>query len=378
MGLVNDFDAIPDHGLSWLEASGEHSDIVLSTRVRIARNLQGYAFGPRARVNDREAVLKQFKHSVERSDVLRGGALLEMPKVPERTRQILHERRLVTRDLLGAAGDDPAHGTAVHFSRREPVSVMVNEEDHLRVQSLLSGLRLQEAWDIVDRLDEELGRELPFAYHPEFGFLTSCPTNVGSGLRASVFMHLPGLVETREITGALKGITELGLTFRGLFGEGSEVVGSFFQISNQTTLGRTEEDLVDHLDRVVRKLIRDEAKARQVLIRDASAETEDKVWRAYGNLRYARLLSFEELVGFLAPVRMGMSLKLLPGLRVYSLNKMMVFTQLAHLEQAAGRELSIEESDAHRAAYVRRVLDTEDEISPSDDKSCGDDQSALL
>ena len=376
MGLVNDFEAIPDHGLSWLEASGEHPDIVLSTRVRIARNLQGYAFGPRARVNDREAVLKQFKHSVERSDVLRGGALLEMPKVPERMRRILHERRLVTRDLLGEAGDDPAHGTAVHFSRREPVSVMVNEEDHLRVQSLLSGLRLHEAWDIVDRLDEELGRELPFAYHPEFGFLTSCPTNVGSGLRASVFMHLPGLVETREITAALKGITELGLTFRGLFGEGSDVVGSFFQISNQTTLGRTEEDLVDHLDRVVRKLIRDEAKARQVLIRDASAETEDKVWRAYGTLRYARLLSFEELMGFLAPVRMGMSLKLLPGLRVYSLNKMMVFTQLAHLEQAAGRELSIEESDAHRAAYVRRVLATEGEVSPSDDESRGDDQSA--
>ena len=189
-------------------------------------------------------------------------------------------------------------------------------------------------------------------------------------------MHLPGLVETREITAALKGITELGLTFRGLFGEGSEVVGSFFQISNQTTLGRTEEDLVDHLDRVVRKLIRDEAKARQVLIRDASAETEDKVWRAYGTLRYARLLSFEELMGFLAPVRMGMSLKLLPGLRVYSLNKMMVFTQLAHLEQAAGRELSIEESDAHRAAYVRRVLATEGEVSPGDDESRGDDQSA--
>jgi protein arginine kinase len=372
---VNDFDAIPDHGLGWLEASGEHADIVLSTRVRIARNLQGHAFGPRARVNDREAVLRKFRDSVSRSDVLADGALLEMPDLPERTRRILHERRLVTRELLGPEGDDPANGTAVHFSRVEPVSVMVNEEDHLRVQSLLSGLRIREAWNIVDRLDEELGRELPFAFHNEFGFLTSCPTNVGSGLRASVFMHLPGLVSTKEIGKALRGLNELGLTFRGLFGEGSEVVGSFFQISNQTTLGRTEEDLVDHLERVVRKIITDEVKARQILMRNARSETEDKIWRGYGVLRYARLLSFEELMGLLAPVRMGMSLKLLPGLRVYSLNKMMVFTQPAHLEQAAGRALSLEESDAHRAAYVRRVLATEGDVSTDEEASAEDEPS---
>jgi protein arginine kinase len=369
---MTDFDAIPDHGLGWLEASGEHADIVLSTRVRLARNLQGHAFGPRARVNDRESVLKQFKRSVDRSESLRGGTLLEMPAVADRTRRILHERRLVTRDLLGEEGGEPANGTAVHFSDREPVSVMVNEEDHLRVQSLLSGLRIQEAWRIVDRLDEELGRELPFAYHNDFGFLTSCPTNVGSGLRASVFMHLPGLVLTKEIGKALRGLGELGLTFRGLYGEGSEVVGNFFQVSNQMTLGRTEEDLVDHLDRVVRKVIQDELQARQVLLRDARAVTEDKIWRAYGTLRYARALSFEEMMNYLSGVRLGMSLKLLPGLRVYTLNKMMIFTQPAHLDQAAGRDLSPEESDAHRASYVRRILATEGDVSADDEASDGD------
>jgi protein arginine kinase len=369
---MTDFDALPDHGLGWLEASGEHADIVLSTRVRLARNLQGHAFGPRARVNDRESVLKQFKRSVDRSESLRGGTLLEMPAVADRTRRILHERRLVTRDLLGEEGGEPANGTAVHFSDREPVSVMVNEEDHLRVQSLLSGLRIQEAWRIVDRLDEELGRELPFAYHNDFGFLTSCPTNVGSGLRASVFMHLPGLVLTKEIGKALRGLGELGLTFRGLYGEGSEVVGNFFQVSNQMTLGRTEEDLVDHLDRVVRKVIQDELQARQVLLRDARAVTEDKIWRAYGTLRYARALSFEEMMNYLSGVRLGMSLKLLPGLRVYTLNKMMIFTQPAHLDQAAGRDLSPEESDAHRASYVRRILATEGDVSADDEASDGD------
>ncbi len=372
---MDPFDAIPDHGLGWLDASGEHADIVLSTRVRLARNLQGYAFGQRARVNDREAVLRQFRGSVGRTEMLRGGTLLEIPSVAERTRRILLERRLVTRELLGTDGAEPERATAVHLSNRDPVSVMVNEEDHLRVQSLLSGLRIQEAWRMVDRLDEELGRELPFAYHPEFGFLTSCPTNVGSGLRASVFMHLPGLVLTKEIGKTLKGLGELGLTFRGLYGEGSEVVGNFFQVSNQTTLGRTEEDLIDHLDRIVRKVINDELHARQVLLRDARGVTEDKIWRAYGLLRYARSLPFEELMNLLSGVRLGVSLKLLPRLRVYTLNKMMIFTQPAHLEQAAGRDLPQAESDAHRASYVRRILITEGDVPSDDDASDGDELS---
>lgn len=241
---------------------------------------------------------------------------------------------------------------------------MVNEEDHLRLQSLVAGLRFQEAWSIVDRLDEELGQDLPYAFHHEFGFLTSCPTNVGTGLRASVLMHLPGLVLTKEIGKVLEGLGQVGLTFRGLYGEGSEVVGNFFQVSNQTTLGKTEEDLVDHLDRIIRQVIQYETHARQVLLRDAPAVTEDKIWRAYGLLRYARTLSFEELMNLLSGVRLGVSLKLLPDLRVYTLNKIMIFTQPAHLEQAAGRVLPSSESDAHRAAYVRRILETEGAVSP--------------
>jgi len=361
---MNEFTGVPDHGLSWLEASGDHADIVLSTRVRLARNLQGHAFGPRARVNDREAVLRQFKDTSSKAETLSGGTLLELPKLALRTRKILLERRLVSRDLLGDDEEGPAMGAAVHLSSSSPVSVMINEEDHLRVQSLVSGLRIDHAWRLVDRLDEELGRELPFAYHPEFGFLTSCPTNVGSGLRASVFMHLPGLVLTKEIGKVLQGLGQVGLTFRGLYGEGSEVVGNFFQVSNQTTLGKTEEDLVDHLDKVVRQVIQYELHARQVLLRDARGVTEDKIWRAYGLLRYARSLSFEELMNLLSGVRLGLSLKLLPGLRVYTLNKMMIFTQPAHLEEAAGRDLPSTEGDAHRAAYVRRILAAEGEVAP--------------
>ncbi len=358
-----DFTAIPDFGLSWLDASGEHSDIVLSTRVRLARNLQGHAFGPRARINDREAVLRQMRSSGMGIDSLGTANLVELSELDARMRSILLERRLISKDLLGEGGE-VVRGSAVALTPEGPLGVMVNEEDHLRLQALVSGLRLHEAWSAVDRLDEELGRELPFAFHHTYGFLTSCPTNVGTGLRASVLVHLPGLVLTKEISKVLHSLGQVGLTFRGLYGEGSEVVGNFFQISNQTTLGKTEEDLVEHLDRVVRQVTRHEMQARSVLLRDARDVTEDKIWRAYGLLRYARTLSFEELMNLLSGVRLGVSLNILPSLRVYTLNKLMIFTQPAHLEQAAGRDLSDAEDDAHRASYVRQVLSSEGDIAP--------------
>lgn len=365
---MSDLPTLPDYGLGWLDASGDHSDVVLSTRVRLARNLQGYAFGPRARVNDREAVLEQTKRAAAKVSLLKGATLLELPELDHRSRRILLERRLASRELLGDAKTGPARATGVLLASKDPLSVMINEEDHLRIQGLVSGLRLKKAWNLVDRLDEELGQELPFAYHHEFGFLTSCPTNVGSGLRASVLVHLPGLVLTKEIGKVLQGLGQVGLTFRGLYGEGSEVVGNFFQVSNQTTLGKTEEDLVEHLDKIVRQVIQYESHARQVLLRDAPQVTEDKIWRAYGLLRFARSLSFEELMNLLSGIRLGVGLKLLPELRVYTLNKLMIFTQTAHLEQAAGRDLPPSECDAHRAAYVRRIL-TKEGASPPDEET---------
>ena len=364
---MSDLHTLPNHGLGWLDASGEHAGVVLSTRIRLARNLQGHAFGPRARVNDREAVLEQTRRAMDKVELLAGSTLLALPDLDHRSRGMLLERRLASRELLGDVKVGPSRATAVLLAAQDPLSVMVNEEDHLRLQGLVSGLRLKEAWDRVDRLDEELGQELPFAYHPEFGFLTSCPTNVGSGLRASVLVHLPGLVLTKEIGKVLQGLGQVGLTFRGLYGEGSEVVGNFFQLSNQTTLGKSEEELVEHLDKIVRQVIQYEDQARQVLLRDAPQVTEDKIWRAYGLLQYARSLPFEELMNLLSGIRLGVGLKLLPELRVYTLNKLMIFTQTAHLEQAAGRDLSPGECDAHRAAYVRSVLSKEGPVTPEEE-----------
>ena len=359
---------VPDYGLSWLEASGPQADIVLSTRIRIARNLQGRAFGPRARGEDREAVLDAVRgRSVKRRIAgekqgfgacgPRATHAADSPRTPPGFAGFARGRTRIT----------PRPRRRWFCPRRPPFSVMVNEEDHLRVQAVVSGLRLQEAWNLVDRLDEQLGLEIPYAYHHEFGFLTSCPTNVGTGLRASVLVHLPALVLTKEIGKVLQGLSQVGLTFRGLYGEGSEVVGNFFQVSNQTTLGQSEEDLIDHLERMIAQVIQYEQQARQVLLRDAANVTEDKIWRAYGLLRYARSLSFEEMMNLLSGVRLGVSLKLLPGLRVYTLNKIMIFTQAAHLEQAAGRDLPPTECDAHRAAYVRRILATEGVVPPGGD-----------
>ena len=369
---MDDLSTIPDYGLGWLDASGPSSDIVLSTRVRLARNLQGSPFGPKARAADRKAVLNRLRATTEKSPQLSGAFLWDLPKLDPITRKILLERRLVSRELIGGEEGKPQPGAAVILSARDPLSIMVNEEDHLRLQSILSGLRLHDGWEMVDRMDEELGQELPLAFHHEFGFLTSCPTNVGTGLRASVLMHLPGLVLTKEIGQVLRGLNQVGLTFRGLYGEGSEVVGNFFQVSNQTTLGKTEEDLVDHLDRIVRQVIEYERQARQVLMREAPAETEDKIWRAYGLLRYARSLSFEEMINLLSGVRLGAGLKLLPDLRVYTLNKIMIYSQRAHLEQAAGKDLPPPERAVHRASLVRRILVSEGVVtSEGEDSSKG-------
>jgi protein arginine kinase len=370
-----DANALADFGMSWLEGSGPHADIVLSTRVRLARNLQGHAFSPRIRDAERESILDQVRRAAEHTS-LHGGITLRVDELSPLSRRLLHERHLISRELSGEGGaGPPPRGAGLLIGPRDALGVMVNEEDHLRLQTIISGLRLDDAYARVDRLDEELGTRLPFAYHPEYGYLTSCPTNAGTGLRASILIHLPGLVLTKEIARVLQGIGQVGLTFRGLYGEGSEVVGNFFQISNQTTLGKSEEDLVEHLTEIAGKVMNWEGQARNVLMRDAPTLIEDKIWRAYGMLRYARSLSFDEVMNLLSGVRLGASMNLLSGLRVYTLNKIMIYAQNAHLEQAAGRPLSEAEADVHRAAYVRRVLVTEGSVSEGAGNGNEDEQS---
>src|SRR6185369_3244883 len=292
------------------------------------------------------------------SVLLRRATRFRLDRLDRVERLLLHERHLVSKELAGLEGDARVRsGASVLIQDR--IGVMLNEEDHLRIQGLHSGFALDQTYAEVDRLDAELGQRLAFAFHPEFGYLTSCPTNVGTGLRASVLVHLPGLVLTKEINKILQALTQVGLTFRGLYGEGSEVVGNLFQLSNQTTLGKSELELLDHLGKLVRQVMDHEEQARQVLLRDAPAILEDKVWRAYGLLRYARSLSFEETMNLLSGVRLGVGLGLIPNVGMYALNKLLVFTQPAHLVAAQGRALTEDEVPVRRAAYVRQVLEEE-------------------
>jgi len=356
--MTIDLSLLPDGGISWADASGPDGHIVLSTRIRLARNLQGATFTIRARNEDRERIREQVVGAARAVKSLADAAVFRVDGLDRADRQLLYERHLISKELAGLEpGGAVRAGAALVLGG--DLGVMVNEEDHLRMQSLHSGFALQRAYALLERLDAELGARLPFAFHPEFGYLTACPTNAGTGLRASVLIHLPGLVLTKEIAKVLQGLSQVGLTFRGLYGEGSEVVGNFFQLSNQTTLGKSEEELLDHLGKIVRQVIEYEEQARRVLLRDAPSVIEDKVWRAYGLLRYARSLSFEETMNLLSGVRLGVGLNLISDLGVYTLNKLMIFAQPAHLAYVAGRALADPDLAIARAGFVRRTLEEE-------------------
>lgn len=353
-----DLTLLPDGGVPWLAANGEYADIVLSSRIRLARNIAGFNFSARERDGERLRILAQIRDAIPRVPSLAGGTVLRMDDLTFIDRQVLRERHLVSRELAGIEGGGEARpASAVVVSAH--AGVMVNEEDHLRLQVFRSGFDIPGALQAATRVDRELGEQVPYAFHREFGYLTSCPTNTGTGLRASVMVHLPGLVLTQEVSKVLQGLQQMGLTHRGLYGEGSDVVGSFFQVSNQTTLGQSEVDLSDHLQRVVKRLVEQESAARKVLARDAGYIIEDKLWRAYGTLRHARSLGADEAMNLLSGVRLAVGLKLIGGLSIYTLNKLLVFGQAAHLAHEAGRALTESEANVARARYVRGVLANE-------------------
>ena len=351
-----DEDPAADRGTPWLSAEGPMSHLVLSTRVRLARNLAERAFWGRNSSLDRESVVRTVEAAAADIPDLQEAELLRLDGLPRTTRLWLHERQLVSRELAGLdAAGKVRSGAAILVGQRG--SVMLNEEDHLRIQGMRSGFALEATYADTDATDNALGQRLSFAFHPDFGYLTSCPTNVGTGLRASVLIHLPGLVLTREITKVLQGLGQVGLTYRGLYGEGSEVLGNLFQLSNQTTLGKSEGELLDHLGRLVRQVMDYEERAREVLRRDAPHALEDKVWRAYGLLRHARSLSFEETLNLVSGVRLGHGMGLLPDVSLHTLNRLLVLAQNAHVARATEIDLDDEMLPVHRAQIVRRLIE---------------------
>lgn len=322
--------------------------MILSSRVRLARNLKVTSFPHRANSETLLRVMDQVKFAGQQSSILGKASFITMSELATLDRVLLLERHLISHEMVSAQRD-----CGLLLENDEGISVMVNEEDHLRIQAITSGFQLEEAHRQADRVDDELEASLEYAFSEEWGYLTACPTNVGTGLRASLLMHLPGLVLTHRIEQTLRNIGQVGFVARGLYGEGTEVMGSFFQISNQATLGRPEEEIIEGLTGLTQQILRQEEAARDALMADAQAEIEDKIWKAYGILKYARLISSEEVMNLLSAVRLGVSLGFITTPNIRIINEVLILTQPSQLQKRLSKDLEPPERDFERAKFVR-------------------------
>ncbi|MFO0908459.1 MAG: protein arginine kinase [Isosphaeraceae bacterium] len=333
----------------WLRGTGPESDIVMCSRIRLARNVADFPFSNRASRNEKAEIEQNFKQAVQR-----GGLELDYLDVNAMNaldRQFLVERQLISRELAG--GDGP-RGVAV--GPLENVAIMVNEEDHLRITVMHSGLSLHDVWDRINRLDDQLEEQLTYAFSPQLGYLTACPTNVGTGIRVGVMLHLPALVQTKQIDKVFRALQKINLAVRGLYGEGTQAFGDFYQISNQQTLGKSELELIRILNDVVPQVIQYERSARQALMNERRQHLHDQVSRAYGVLKTAHTISSEETMLLLSSVRLGINLGLIDDLPISTVNELFIQTQPAYLQKIQGSELGVEERNVARASYLRSRL----------------------
>lgn len=337
----------------WLRGDGPESDIVISCRVRLARNVAGFPFITRASADSRVNIVQLVQSALKTGIQGRPIHHLNIETLGALDAQLLMERQLISREL--ARGDGPR---AVAISAGERHSVMINEEDHLRIQVLQSGFALDECWQECDALDDQIESVVPFAFHPQFGYLTACPTNVGTGIRVSVMVHLPALRLTREIQKVHQAAQKINLAVRGLYGEGSQAMGDFYQISNQITLGKSETDLIAEVQEVVTHIISWERRVRELMLKDNKSQLHDQVARAFGTLTSARSISSEETMHLLSSLRMGIRLGLVKNLDVASVNELFIHTQPAHLQKLHGGELETAERNLARATYLRKRLDS--------------------
>jgi len=336
----------------WLKGDGALCDVVISSRIRLARNLSGFAFLSKADENARRQIVEIIRSAVKRTEIGKDFFYIALHEADDLERQLLVERHLISRQH---AECDGPRGVAV--SGNENVALMINEEDHLRIQVLRSGLQLDEAWEQINRLDDQLESELDYAFSDRFGYLTACPTNVGTGIRVSVMLHLPALKLTGEIERVFRAARDMRLAVRGLYGEGTEASGDLYQVSNQATLGKTEEEIIDEFkNTVIPRIIEYEGKARHVLLDRRTAMLEDKIWRAMGALRYARSMSSEETMLLLSHLRMGVNLGKIPDITTKVINELFLLTQPAHLQAIMGKRLDGEQRSVTRASYIRQRL----------------------
>lgn len=343
----------------WMNEEGPDSDIVLSSRIRLARNLKDIVFPTLASSDDLERVIQLLNESLCNQNYQDLGNF-EMIKIDDT--EFIEKRVLVEKHLISPhLAEVSEQGAAVILSEDENISIMVNEEDHVRIQCLVPGLQLSKALQLANRIDDLIEEKVDFAFDEKRGYLTSCPTNVGTGLRASVMMHLPALVLTHQINRIIPAINQLGLVVRGIYGEGSEAQGNIFQISNQITLGKSEHDIAQDLGSVVAQVITQERAAREMLLKSSYTQLEDKVWRSYGVLANSRIIQSSEASQCLSDLRLGIDLGFITNISRSILNELMILTQPGFLQQFAGKKLTADDRDVRRATLIRERLKLEND-----------------
>jgi protein arginine kinase len=336
----------------WQDGTGPDSDVVVSSRVRLARNLAGVPFVNAASAAQRHEVIRMVQHARWPGEIAPNLVWVNLQQATPLDRTLLVERHLISKQF--ADGDLPR---SVAITHDESLSVMVNEEDHLRMQVLKSGMRLSECFERIEGLDVSLERSLDFAFLPRWGYLTACPTNVGCGIRFSVMLHLPGLKLTNELEKVRRAAKDMHLAVRGFYGEGSEAIGDFFQVSNQITLGRSEADLFDHFATcIVPNLVEYERTARSVLLNQSRTMVDDRVHRSLATLRAARLLTAEEAMKHLSRVRLGVCLGRLSDVDLATVHRLFLQSQPAHLKVLTSPDEPDPELRETRATLMRRVL----------------------
>ena len=339
---------------SWMNEEGPESDIVLSSRVRLARNLQNHTFSTLLKSEEANSIIEQVENQLKPLQEQQEFVMLKMAKMQSLEKRMLVEKHLISPHLA----EQSPYGACL-LSQDEKVSIMFNEEDHIRIQCMLSGLQLSEALEKANKFDDIIEEKVDYAFDEKRGYLTCCPTNVGTGLRASVMMHLPGLIITQQMSRIIPAINQLGLVVRGIYGEGSEALGNIFQISNQTTLGKSENDIVHDLTIVVQQIIEQERLAREALVNTMNIQLEDRVFRSLGILAHSRIIESKEAAKCLSDVRLGIDLGYIKNISKMILNELMILTQPGFLQKYAGGELRPQERDYRRATFIRERLNME-------------------
>ncbi len=345
------FSTLIKNPADWMRGSGPHSDVVMTSRVRLARNLRGYPFPGWSQEKQRIEMLEMARPLVEALPEMKDGYSEDYGSLSKIRKQVLVERHIISREHAARST-----GCAVVVDRRQNVSIMINEEDHFRMQGIRPGLALRSAFDLVDKVDSELEHQMPYAFDSRLGYLTACPTNLGTGMRASVMIHLPALVLTDQVSQVMKAVNKIGLAVRGLYGEGTEALGNLFQISNQHTLGEKEGEIIQQIEKVIESVVRSEHNARIKLKEDNATMLQDQVGRAYAILRHAHILNSKEALNLVSMVRLGADLDIIPDCDRSILDMLLLEIQPAHLQLRAQRELNPEERDVMRAEITRRRL----------------------